>query len=573
MIRPRIVAIVQARMTSTRLPGKPLLKIGKKSLLQMMLDRIPKSATLSDVIVATSTLPESDEIEGECRRLGVRCFRGSENDVLSRFVAVARKTNADHIVRICGDEPFVDPVIIDGVVRSHLASRADYTSTALERTFPKGADVEVMTRRALLTVDAAAQTAQEREHVTLKLVNSRAFTKNSVAASPLLRMPELNLCIDTAQDLRFIRKVQEGVGYDASTKDIVAFFRQHKDIRRRPLTVFRADGGWRRGMGHISTGLALCQRLKKGGMDVLFLVRGEPEVIRTIEAAGYPVQRLDGSARRETKDVLAVLNHLRPELYVTDLLSVPQDYAPELRAMGIKTLSIDVLGTTKFTPDVIVNRSLAPERISKYSRSGSTKHFLGPQHAILGEAFAHAHRKKKHIRFPPKNIVLTFGGSDPKNLTVKALKAIERVPGDFTVTVVIGAAYKHQQQLEHMLAGMTKRVRVLRNIANMAEVLHAADAAISAGGYTLHELACTGTPALVMSLEPGQRVNAKEFTGYETIVDAGWGPDITVEKLTESIKKFLGDRAALLRMSKNGKKLVDGKGLERVLAVIRSLLR
>lgn len=572
--QPIIVAVVQARMTSRRLPGKPLLRIGKKSLLRMMLDRIRKSAMLADVIVATSTLPESDAIAKECKQLRVKCFRGSEDDVLSRFVAIARQTDAGHIVRICGDEPFVDPVIIDGVIRSHLASRSDYTSTVLKRTFPKGADVEVVTRQALLAVDAAARTAQEREHVTLRLVHDRAFTKNNVAAPPRLRMPDLNLCIDTAQDLRFIRQVQEQLGSDASTEQVIAFVRKHPEMRRKPLVVFRADGGWKRGMGHISTGLALCQRLKQNGIDVLFLVRAEPAVARTIEAAGFPVMQVKSGPRAEVKEVLAVLDHLRPELYITDLLTIPGDYAPELRKLRIRTVSNDILGTTKFTPDVIVNRSLAPQRIDRYDRTGTaTAFYLGPQYAILAGEFARVHAQKKSLRFPPKHIVLTFGGSDPKNLTVKALRAVERVPGDFAVTVVIGAAYRHQRQLDRLLPLLTKRVRVLKNIPNMADVLQSADLAIAAGGHTLYELACTGTPAIVMSLEPEQRINAKEFSGCGTIVDLGWGPAVTVDALAQAVQRVMKDARALQQMSKNGKKLVDGSGVERVWAVIRGLFR
>lgn len=571
MAQQTIVAVVQARMTSSRLPGKPLLKIGNKSLLGLMLYRIRKSALLSDVIVATSTLPESDAIAKECKTLKTECYRGSENDVLSRFVAIARRTNADHIVRICGDEPFVDPAIIDGVIKSHLRSGADYTSTALKRTFPKGADVEVMTRQALYSMDALAHTTEEREHVTLRLVRDRSFTKNNVTASARLRLPTLNICIDTAQDLRYIRKLHERLGDDISTEQLITFVKQHPHIARKPLLVFRADGGWKTGMGHYSVGLALARRLQ-AVMDVTFFGRADAAARTTIVNAGFSFIPLKSGVRAEAADIVNTLDHLRPEIYVTDVQTTKQDYAPELRKLNIKTVASDVLGTLSFTPDIIINRSRAPARISRYPKHTPTKFFIGPQYAILADAYARVHGHSKKLHYPPKNVVLTFGGSDPKNLTVKALKAIDLVPGSFTVTVIIGAAYKHQNELDRALAALSKPVRVLKNIPNLADTLHSADAAVTAGGFTLHELACTGTPALVLSLEPEQLVNAKEFANAGTIIDAGWGPDVSVNALAKKIEQFFSDRAALARMSTQGKKLVDGKGLARVVQLLRGLL-
>jgi len=159
------LCVVQARTGSSRLPGKVLLDLGGRPVLALLLLRLLRGPF--PVVVATSTAPGDDEVARLAEALGVPAMRGPEADVLERFRLVADAfPEADPIVRITADCPFIDPAVVERAVAVHLASGADYTSNTLARTFPDGLDVEVMTRSALLTAAAAATAADEREHVT-----------------------------------------------------------------------------------------------------------------------------------------------------------------------------------------------------------------------------------------------------------------------------------------------------------------------------------------------------------------------------------------------------------------------
>ncbi|MFA4946824.1 MAG: GNAT family N-acetyltransferase, partial [Candidatus Micrarchaeia archaeon] len=160
----RIAGIVQARMGSTRLLGKMLERVQGKSVLERVVTRLKRCLTLDAVIVATTGNKEDDVLAREAKRLGVRCFRGSENDVLDRFHVAAK--GFDAAVRITGDCPLIDPVLVDNVACALLRSNADYASNVLERAYVRGFDAEAFTSAALERAWLEARGADEREHVT-----------------------------------------------------------------------------------------------------------------------------------------------------------------------------------------------------------------------------------------------------------------------------------------------------------------------------------------------------------------------------------------------------------------------
>ncbi len=161
-----ILGILQARMGSSRLPGKVLKKILNRPMLALQIERIKQSELINQLIIATSSNPEDDAIESLCVDLGVECFRGSLNNVLERFYKAAEIYNPDHIVRLTGDCPLIDPEIMDQVIQFHLDNFYDYSSNTLEPSFPDGLDLEVMRFSALKTAFEKAVLPSELEHVT-----------------------------------------------------------------------------------------------------------------------------------------------------------------------------------------------------------------------------------------------------------------------------------------------------------------------------------------------------------------------------------------------------------------------
>ena len=161
-----IVAVLQARMSSSRLPGKVLKPILGKPMLELHIERINRCHLIDSLIVATSDHPKDDCIANLCEQLDINCFRGSLPNVLERIYLAAQPLNPAHVVRLTGDCPVADPEVIDAVINKHLSSGADYCSNCHPHSFPDGLDVEVMQFSALEQAAKDANTDYQKEHVT-----------------------------------------------------------------------------------------------------------------------------------------------------------------------------------------------------------------------------------------------------------------------------------------------------------------------------------------------------------------------------------------------------------------------
>jgi len=241
---PRVVGIIQARMTSTRLPGKVLLPAVGTPLLQLMIERLRRAERLDDVWVATTDQPASDPIEALARELGAGCFRGSEEDVLSRVLGTAEAAGADVIVETTGDCPLIDPAVVDRVVDAYLAGDVDYASNVLRRTYPRGLDTQVFPTAVLAEVDALTQDPADREHVSLYIYEhpERYRLRNVESGHP--GSAELRLTVDTPEDLELVREVFSALHPSNPAfglEDMLALFRErpelaaiNREIRQKP---------------------------------------------------------------------------------------------------------------------------------------------------------------------------------------------------------------------------------------------------------------------------------------------------------------------------------------------------
>lgn len=202
-----IAAILQARTTSSRLPGKVLLPVLGQPMLLRQLERIARARTVDRVLVATSTDPSDDDLARIVTTAGFLVFRGALDDVLDRFHAAAASLGPDHVIRLTGDCPLIDPMVIDLVVQRHLHSGADYTSNTILRSWPDGVDVEVMRMPALTEVWRAAELPSEREHVTPRFHTDPVFRRHAVVHHEDLA--SLRWTVDHPADLDVIRTVFE----------------------------------------------------------------------------------------------------------------------------------------------------------------------------------------------------------------------------------------------------------------------------------------------------------------------------------------------------------------------------
>ena len=216
--RSRVVAVVQARMSSTRLPGKVLAAVGDHTALELLLRRLRRATELDEIVIATSTDASDDPIEREAQRLGAGVVRGPLSDVLARYIQAFGALGADAVARITADCPLSDGEVVDQVVRHWRATGADYvTNTWAPRSYPDGLDVEIISAGALRRAGDEAETEHDREHVTTYIRrNPERFSVAELRLEPALG--DVRVTLDTPEDLQLLRSLVGRIGPDASMR-------------------------------------------------------------------------------------------------------------------------------------------------------------------------------------------------------------------------------------------------------------------------------------------------------------------------------------------------------------------
>lgn len=229
----KTVAIIQARMGSTRLPGKVLKDLCGKSALERVIERIQGATRLDDLVVATTTLAEDDVIEKVCGEMDVGCFRGSKDDVLGRYYQAAHANKADRVVRITADCPVIDPALVDQTIELLQQEDADFAATDVPGTIPRGNDVEVFTNVAFERCALEANKSYEREHVTPYFYAHPERLRRATLTSEL-DCRQYRWTLDTQEDYDLLREIyKEFANQPAfSWREIVDLMRRRPELMR-----------------------------------------------------------------------------------------------------------------------------------------------------------------------------------------------------------------------------------------------------------------------------------------------------------------------------------------------------
>jgi spore coat polysaccharide biosynthesis protein SpsF len=212
----KTVGIIQARMGSTRLPGKVLMNLGGDTVLACVVRRVERARLVQEVLVATTESSQDSLIVQECDRLGVRCFRGSESDVLDRYYRAALSCSAETVVRVTSDCPLIDPALVDETIRVFLEQAADYGSNVFPRRYPRGLDTEVFTATALERAWREAREPHQREHVT-PYFYEHPETFRIASAPGQVDHSQYRWTLDTAEDLELLRAIFASLGNATSS--------------------------------------------------------------------------------------------------------------------------------------------------------------------------------------------------------------------------------------------------------------------------------------------------------------------------------------------------------------------
>ena len=242
----KISATIQARMGSSRLPGKVLKKIHNISLLEWQVSRLKRSLLLDDIVVATSTNPDDKEILELCESLNIKCFRGSENDVLQRVHDAFFSTGSDIHLELYGDSPFVDPLIIDqflGFFQKNYNS-IDYLTNSIKTTFPPGSEFSIYKAECLRYANENTEHHDPlREHVGINITNKDFFRIKNMEAKGIFNEPNIYLEVDTIEDFKMLSQLVPIViderGIDFGLKDLIEVSKMKPEISNQNKYVKR----------------------------------------------------------------------------------------------------------------------------------------------------------------------------------------------------------------------------------------------------------------------------------------------------------------------------------------------
>lgn len=240
LTRPRSVAILQARMSSSRLPGKVLMPLAGRPLIAFMIERVRRASAIDDLILATSVEASDDPLVDAAERIGVGVVRGPLDDVLARFGMAAELANADIVVRLTGDCPLIDPAVIDRVIAKIASGEALYASNCVPATYPDGLDCEAFGADLLHRAVREAKLASEREHVTPWIRQFAADRSASIECA--VDLSGLRWTVDYPEDLQTIRAMVDYLGDRALYADLFDLLRAYDALGGAATSHERNEG-------------------------------------------------------------------------------------------------------------------------------------------------------------------------------------------------------------------------------------------------------------------------------------------------------------------------------------------
>jgi glutamate-1-semialdehyde 2,1-aminomutase len=253
----KIVALVQARMGSTRLPGKVLKTIVNKPMIELLLARLSQSSELDEIVVAASEEVQNDKLQSTIESLGYQCTRGSEKDVLNRFYETAKSLKADVVVRITGDCPLVDSALVDECIWGYKNSKVDYFSNIDPATYPDGLDIEVMSFKSIQRAHDETDSEFDREHVTSYIRNSDSFSKSSIHY--IEDLSNQRWSVDEPEDLVVVTNI-----FEHFSPDIFFDWKQVLELRKLQPELFSENKQIKNNEGEtMGTGQKLYKRAKR----------------------------------------------------------------------------------------------------------------------------------------------------------------------------------------------------------------------------------------------------------------------------------------------------------------------
>jgi len=339
--------------------------------------------------------------------------------------------------------------------------------------------------------------------------------------------------------------------------------------------IIRADAQAAIGTGHVMRCLALAQAwLRQGGRCCFVCKNPLASIAHRITAAGCDLYDLEGDVMIggivDAKATIAHAKTLSANWLVVDGYQFNAAYQQQIKDAKLSLLFLDDYGHCDFyTADLILNQNIYASESLYSKRSANTKLLLGCDYALLREEFRSWIGWKREIKQVATKLLITLGGGDPDNQTMKVLQSLKSVDISLQVTVLVGAVNPHRAELETAVQDLTKHdIQLLHNATNMPELIAASDLAICAGGSTNWEMAFLGLPTIIIIVAENQRLIANQLHKQNIAINLGWFETVQIVDIKDRLLHLIQNYGLMREMSRNGQTMVDGQGDERVLAAI-----
>ncbi len=579
----RIVAVIQARMGSTRLPGKVLKPVAGQPLLWHIVHRLKASHLIEDIAVATTIDPRDDAIAEFGQAHGITVVRGPEDDVLARFARAAEILDADIIVRVSSDAPFIDASFVDHLIASMIEQGGDYVLLE-DGALTAHEGVDPMTRRALdkLMMDAHHDPVA-REHVTgyFKLHPDFVPIARATAYPPLAREGG-RLTIDTPDDLAFVEAVHarmQARAGEASLGDLLLLLERepalrslNRHVRQKPLAVsgglalIRCDGGGRFGYGHVKRMVALARAMRdREGIGAFFAVNGSDDALVPIRRAGFEAQPVAADAAA----LQTLIEARQPDLFLLDCREGPsRAELSQLSKTIAVTAVIDDASERRLAADLAFYPPVQQAEALDWHGSRCTVR-VGWEWTLLGLAPGAVRPKSLS---PRPTLLVAMGGSDPMGLTLRAARALARLDPVFRARFVIGPGMEEREKTARAIVRLKSNFETIEGADDLATEYASADLALAAFGVTAYELASFGVPALYLCLAEDHALSVSAFEYAGMGVSLGVAGAASDERIAKSVWALLGDATRRRDMRAAGLMTVDGEGAARIAADLAGAL-
>jgi UDP-2,4-diacetamido-2,4,6-trideoxy-beta-L-altropyranose hydrolase len=337
--------------------------------------------------------------------------------------------------------------------------------------------------------------------------------------------------------------------------------------------LIRADASIAMGTGHAMRCLALAQAWQDAGGRAMFaMAEATPAVQERLRSEGFDITRVDAEAgsAADGEDTAKLARKHQALWVVLDGYKFRAEYQANLKGRGHKVLFIDDNGHAgHYSADLVLNQNAYANEELYRSRESSTKILLGPRYALLRREFSAWRGWKREIPAVARKVLVTMGGSDPANFTARIMQAVAAVDIDgLEARIVVGGSSPHFESLERYATRNAERITICRSVSDMAELMAWSDIAVSSAGTTSWELAFMQMPIVVLAVVEHQWPIAQALGMSRAAVNLGWFSETNEQRIAQAVRELLSDGRLRKEMAANGRGLVDGYGVDRVVSVL-----